>query len=318
MIYFWHRYYISDKSLVDFYFNYGITMNYCLKRCYYVPFIFAMFFSNYLFIFSYSNKSDSNLNEVLLELSKHRWDVNNVKYSYTLSSDLERKLDIVYKSMSYTFTQDQLTIIDQDGKHEKMLYKIMNINKNRDGYSFNFNLFEFLSEEDKILRKKYQPQLNPNYDVYNYTLFKDGTLYMDFGEYPKSRGSMRFILYPVRKLNHSIKTLNYYVPKPDDYIETDKDYLNLIIESKVLSHLSESIVYPKELLNTNLKGRVLCKLLVGPDGFIVPGKEIVLETPHVAFTNEYLRKIRIFKFPIATHGGSPIAVWIEVPLVFIR
>lgn len=85
--------------------------------------------------------------------------------------------------------------------------------------------------------------------------------------------------------------------------------------SALCKHLSYNIKYPKIALDQELKGIVILQLLILPDGSISTIR--VAKSLSRECDKEAIRAARtLSKFKPAQKGGKPVAVWLNLPIVF--
>jgi TonB family protein len=72
-------------------------------------------------------------------------------------------------------------------------------------------------------------------------------------------------------------------------------------------------VYPDMAREVDVEGRVIVRVLVGTDG--VPRRVIAVSGPKLLM-GAAVEGVRRWRFKPATTNGSPVEVWVEIPIVF--
>jgi len=79
--------------------------------------------------------------------------------------------------------------------------------------------------------------------------------------------------------------------------------------------ISENLIYPSEAQDNNIKGRVILKFVVNPDG--TADRIEVLGSIDPLLDNEAIRVVKILpKFRPGKQGGVPVPVWFILPVLF--
>jgi len=99
-------------------------------------------------------------------------------------------------------------------------------------------------------------------------------------------------------------------PKEDQVIAVD-------VEPKVLNldSVKRQLIYPIELREKGVQGKVITRLLVNEKGRVV--KHVIKETPHKALTESVEILLYNLSFSPAIKDGKPVKYWVTVPFKFV-
>jgi TonB family protein len=104
-------------------------------------------------------------------------------------------------------------------------------------------------------------------------------------------------------------------PDPGTYemsaVDTPPQLLN---RDEVAAVLSRN--YPPLLRDAGVEGRVWIRFRVTRTGEVDAGSVEVLESSHDAFTEAAARVTRRMRFRPASHHGTPVPVWVSLPIAF--
>ena len=75
--------------------------------------------------------------------------------------------------------------------------------------------------------------------------------------------------------------------------------------------------YPSDAVRNGLSGRVVIKVLIGPDGGVIKAR-VASASPPGVFDQAALDAVRRWRFEPALYQGQPVKVWAHQPLDFKR
>lgn len=86
-------------------------------------------------------------------------------------------------------------------------------------------------------------------------------------------------------------------------------------DSAMQAYLAKTIIYPEDLKNRNIKGRVYCQFIVEKDGSI--SNEKIIRSSHKEFNNPILDAIRSMpKWSPGIQSGKSARVEFVIPVIF--
>lgn len=98
------------------------------------------------------------------------------------------------------------------------------------------------------------------------------------------------------------------LPEVDEFVEVEE------LPKYDQKELSRALVYPEIARRNGLEGEVLLRILVDKNGRVV---DIVVErSTNPAFEAEAIRAVKRTSFTPAIQGMRPVAVWIQIPVIF--
>ncbi len=98
-------------------------------------------------------------------------------------------------------------------------------------------------------------------------------------------------------------------PDPNAFIMVEKEPAPVNMEN-----IKKLIGYPPPAKEAGLQGKVVVRILVGPDGKYV--RHIVLKNPHPILTKAVEEQLKNIQFTPGIQAGRPIKVWVNIPFDF--
>lgn len=98
------------------------------------------------------------------------------------------------------------------------------------------------------------------------------------------------------------------LPSPDERIDVD-------VEPKyAMKDLQRNLFYPEEARRNNIEGMVMVRALVSKNGTVV--STLIDRCDHPSLCDAARNAVIALKMQPAMQKGEPIAVWIQIPIVF--
>ena len=107
-----------------------------------------------------------------------------------------------------------------------------------------------------------------------------------------------------------VKPKTTVIPDPDPM----EFFAGKMPEAKNLDEIKKKVNYPGILREAGMEGKVIFRVLVGPDGKYK--KHIVKRSAHPEFTKACERQIKNLTFSPGMENGKPVKVWVTIPFKF--